>query len=71
LIRDSEVLDRVCPERYDSIHAIIWTPLKDVDAWDTLDRVVIENCDSPEYNTALEAITKERLRFTHRQLGRN
>jgi len=40
--------------------------LKDVDAWDTLDRVVIEICDSLEYNTAFEAIGKERLRFTHR-----
>lgn len=37
--------------------------LKDVGAWDTLERVVIRGCDLLDNDAALEAVGKERLRF--------
>ncbi len=38
-------------------------PLKDVDAWGFLDRVVIQKCDALDYDTALLAVGEERLRI--------
>jgi len=37
--------------------------LKEVGAWDTLDRIVIEGCDLLDYETAAEIIGRERLHF--------
>lgn len=39
------------------------TSLKDVGAWDLLDRVVIKGCDLLDYDSTLEIVGKERLRF--------
>jgi len=38
--------------------------LKDVGAWDTLNRVVIEKCDLLDYDSTVGVIGKERLYFT-------
>jgi len=37
--------------------------LKEADAWEFLDRVVIQKCDALDYDTALEAVGKERLHY--------
>lgn len=38
--------------------------LKDAGAWDMIERVVIKGCDLLDYDAALEAIGRERLRFS-------
>ncbi len=37
--------------------------LKDVNAWDTLERVVVKGCNSLAYDEVLLEIGKERLRY--------
>jgi len=38
--------------------------LKDVNAWESLDCLVIKQCDLLDYDTALEAVGKEKLSFS-------
>ncbi len=37
--------------------------LKDVGAWDTLERFVVEDCKALKYGVALGAVGREKLRF--------
>ncbi len=37
--------------------------LKDVGVWDTLERVVIVDCKTLEYDIALDVVGREKLRF--------